>query len=99
VSPPRRDRVLAIHRSTEHAQYKRSASPTARSSGHLSLHLNLRSLFSSICHLSFVMRFARLCSSEPGAVIEVNGDEEQDSFDHVERQVGAGESQQEPEWT
>ena len=31
-------------------------------------------------------------SSEPGAVIHVDGDEEEDSFDHVERDIGAGEA-------
>jgi hypothetical protein len=40
-----------------------------------------------------------LCSSEPGAVIHVDWDEKQDAFDQVEGHVGAGESQQQPEWT
>jgi hypothetical protein len=31
-------------------------------------------------------------SSKPGAVIHVDGDEEEDSFDHVERDIGAGEA-------
>ncbi len=30
--------------------------------------------------------------SEPGAVIHVDGDEEEDSFDHVERDISAGEA-------
>jgi hypothetical protein len=36
--------------------------------------------------------------SESGAVVEVDRDQEEDSFDHVERDIGDGEAKQKPEW-
>jgi hypothetical protein len=41
--------------------------------------------------LSFATRF--VCSLEPGAVIQVDGDQQQDSFDHIERETGAGKAE------
>ena len=64
-------------------------------------------LAAQVCQLSFVIFTAVLSfisfdrsssaigygySLEPGAVIHVDGDEEEDSFDHVEREIGAGEA-------
>lgn len=61
-------------------------------------------LSSVICHLLFLSRLYHLFPSivhrllvigyslEPGAVIHVDGDEEEESFDHVERDIGAGEA-------
>jgi len=36
--------------------------------------------------------------SQPGAVVEVDRNQEEDSFDHVERHIGDGEAKQKPEW-
>jgi hypothetical protein len=55
-----------------------------------------------ICHLSFIgywLSAIGYFSSEPRAVIQVDGDEQQDSFDHVEREISAGKSEQKPDWT
>ena len=62
-------------------------------------------LAAQICHLSSVICYflpPLYCSFrfhlsvgyslEPGAVIQVDWDQEEDSFDHVERDIGAGEA-------
>jgi hypothetical protein len=57
-----------------------------------------------ICHLSFCSQLYHLSfphlfgyrllaiPSEPGAVVEGDGDQEEDSFDHIERDIGDGEA-------
>ena len=59
------------------------------------------SFCSQLYHLSFPRLFGYwllAILSGPGAVVEVDRDQEEDSFDHVERDIGDGEAKQKPEW-